>query len=513
MIDLSIRPSRRRAVAAHMVLGLLLQLVFVVQSLIILPLCIHAVGAGPYGFWLASGGILSWLAVANFGSAGLTMQRCAAAYGRSDLPAARDWFMHGVVVAAASAAVLVSLLHPLATFTPTWLGATGSVAATLSSGMVIAGCGAALSPLNDTARGFVCALQRNSFAVGAELVAAVGSLAFTIWSLLAGWGITGLAWGSLLRMALALGLNATIAAVCATRAAASTRWSREIMAEYGKTLGPLWGASVVGQLVPQLPLVVLAKALGPELGPAASLAYTATTRPIALAEMFTMHAISSTSSAITHLVEDPQAAGTASTRMQAMSSAVYAAIAGGVALYCLGDAGFVGLWVGHDAFMGQAFVLAAAIASFVSIQLRWLINLGTSLGMVASTAVFQAAEGVVRAAAMIVGVACLGPIGIPLTGAIVMVCGASIIERRLVEHQAFPVSGTGRWVWLLRAVVACGVACLAARYMPTTDWVSWAGGVVLGGLGAAAGVLAVSEEIRGWVRAWLSQQARKLWAG
>ena len=272
MIDLSLRPSRRRAVTAHVVLGLLLQFVFVVQSLVILPLCIRTIGAGPYGFWLASGGIMSWLAIANFGSAGLTMQRCASAYGRSDLAAARDWFMHGVVVAAASAVVLLALLLPVAAFTPPWLGARGSVAAALSSGMVIAGCGAALSPLNDTARGFVCALQRNSFAMGAELAAAAVSLVFTIWSLLAGWGIAGLAWGSLLRMALALGLNVFFAAVCATQAAASTRWSRAIMAEYGKTLGPLWGASLVGQLVPQLPLVVLAKALGPELGPAASLA-------------------------------------------------------------------------------------------------------------------------------------------------------------------------------------------------------------------------------------------------
>ncbi len=512
MIDLSIRPSRRRAVASHVVLGLLLQGVFVVQSLVILPVCIRAIGAGPYGFWLASGGILSWLAIANFGSAGLTMQRCAAAYGRNDLPAARDWFMHGVVVAAASGAVLLVLLLPVAAFTPPWLGATGSVAATLTNGMLIAGCGAALTPLNDTARGFVCGLQRNSFAMGAELLAATVSLVFTIWALMTGWGIAGLAWGSLLRMSLALGLNGIVAAVCATQAAAATRWSPALIAEYGKTLGPLWGASVVGQLVPQLPLVLLAKALGPEMGPAASIAYTVTTRPIAFAEMFTMHAISSTSSAITHLVEDPQAMGTASARVQAMSSAVYAAIAGGVALYCLGDEGFVNLWVGPDAFMGQAFVLAAAVASVASIQIRWLMNLGTSLGMVASTAVFQAIEGVARAVAMVAGVAFLGPIGIPLTGAVVMVCGASIIERRLVEHSAFPAAGTGRWSWLLRAVVAAGVGCLAARYMPHTDWVSWAFGMALGGLAATCAVLAASSEIRGWVRAWSLQQAKKFGA-
>lgn len=509
MIDLSVRPSRRRAVTAHVVLGLLLQLVFVVQSLVILPLCIRAIGAGPYGFWLASGGIMSWLGVANFGSAGLTMQRCAAAYGRSDLAAARDWFMHGVIVAAASAAVLLSLLVPVAAFAPTWLGARGSVAAALTSGMVIAGCGAALAPLNDTVRGFVCALQRNSFAMGAELTAAAISLVFTIWTLLAGWGIAGLAWGSLLRLALALGLNAVVAGVCAAQAAASTRWSRAIMAEYGTTLGPLWGASVVGQLIPQLPLVVLAKALGPEIGPAASLAYTATTRPIALAEMFTMHAISSTSSAITHLVEDPQAAATASARVRAMSAAVYAAIAGGAALYCLGDEGFVNLWVGRDAFLGQGFVLAAAVASVASIQLRWLMNLGTSLGMVTSTAVFQAVEGAARAVAMIAGVACLGPIGIPLTGALVMVCSTSFIERRLAEHGAFPAAGTGRLGWLLRAIVACGVASLAARTMPRADWVVWVLGMTLGGLAAAFAVLAASSQIRGWIWGWSAQQVNR----
>jgi hypothetical protein len=127
----------------------------------------------------------------NFGSAGLTMQRCAAAYGRHDLQAVRDWFMHGMVMAAFSAAVLIAILLPLATLAPAWLGATGSLAGVLTAGMLVAGAGAALTPLNDTARGFVCALQRNSFAMGAELAAAAASLVFTIWSLLAGWGIAG----------------------------------------------------------------------------------------------------------------------------------------------------------------------------------------------------------------------------------------------------------------------------------------------------------------------------------
>lgn len=499
MNDLAIRPSRRRAVAEHMVMGAILQVVFAVQSLVILPLCVRTIGTETFGFWLASGGILSWLAVVNFGSAGLTMQRCAAAYGRNDLQAVRDWYIHGLLVSAVSAALLLALLLPVAAVAPGWLGATGDVAAVLSAGMVIAGCGAALSPLNDTARGFVCALQRNGLAVGAEAVAAVAALAFTVWALLSGWGIMGLAWGSLTRMSLALLVNAGVAAIYVTRVAPRTRWSRAIISEYGRTLLPLCGSSVVSQMIPQLPLVVLAKALGPEAGPAASLAYTATTRAISLAEMFSMHAISSTSSAISHLVEDHRAADTSPMRIRSMSAAVYAAIAAGVALFCLGDEGFVSLWVGRAAFLGQPFVFAAALASFTLIQLRWLINLGSSLGMVTHTAMFQSGEGIVRAIAMVVGMVVLGPIGVPVCAAVVMAAASAVIERRLTEHPAFPTGGTGRLGWLLRAAVACGVACLAARVVESGSWMSWVVSMAVGALVVMVALVVGSPDVRHFV--------------
>lgn len=499
MINLAIRPSRRRAVAAHMVMGAILQAVFAVQSLVILPLCVRTIGTETFGFWLATGGILSWLAVVNFGSAGLAMQRCAAAYGRNDLQAVRDWYMHGLVMSAVSAALLLALLLPVAAFAPGWLGATGDVAAVLSAGMVIAGCSAALSPLNDTARGFVCALQRNGLAVGAEVVAAVASLAFTVWALLAGWGIMGLAWGSLTRLSLALLVNAGVAAIYVTRVAPRTCWSRAIIGEYGRTLMPLCASSVVSQVIPQLPLVVLAKGLGPEAGPVASLAYTATTRAISLAEMFTMHAISSTSSAISHLVEDHRAADTSPMRIRSMSAAVYAAIAAGVALYCLGDEGFVSLWVGRDAFMGQPFVFAAAMASFALIQLRWLMNLGTSLGMVTHIAMFQSGEGVLRAIAMVGGMAMLGPIGIPACAAIVMVAASAVIERRLSEHPAFPTGGTGRLGWLLRATVACGVACLTASTVEAGSWMPWVISMAVGAMVVMVALVVGSPDVRHFV--------------
>jgi hypothetical protein len=499
MIDLSVKPSRRKAVTAHVLMGAILQGVYVVQSLAIVPLCVSKIGTGPFGFWLATGGVLSWLAVANFGSAGLTMQRCAAAYGRHDLQAVRDWFMHGMVMAAFSAAVLIAILLPLATLAPAWLGATGSLAGVLTAGMLVAGAGAALTPLNDTARGMLCGLQRNGIAMGAEVVAGVIGLAFTLSAVFFGWGIAGLAWGSALRILVALAINGGTAALYVSKAARATQWSSAMMGEYGRTLVPLWSSSVVVQMLPQLPLVVLAKMMGPEAGPLASLAYTATMRPIILVEMLTMHGIMSTSTAISHLVEDPNSADTAAARIRTMSSAAYAAIAAGVILYCFGAQGFVDLWVGKEAFLGPLFVFAAAVASFSSMQLRSLMNLGASLGLVSSTAMLQAVEGVARAVAMIVAVAFMGPIGIPLATIVFTLMAGALVESRLIDHRGFPSNGTGRLVWLARAVGGCAVASASSGLILGASWPTWIARMIVATLVVVAAALIVSPEIRGWL--------------
>jgi hypothetical protein len=229
------------------------------------------------------------------------------------------------------------------------------------------------------------------------------------------------------------------------------------------------------------------------------LAYTATMRPIILVEMLTMNGVMSTSTAISHLVEDPNSADTAAARIRTMSSAAYAAIAAGVILYCFGAQGFVNLWVGEEAFLGQLFVFAAAVASFSTMQLRSLMNLGASLGLVSSTAWLQAVEGVARAAAMIVAVAFMGPIGIPIATIVFTLVAGALVERRLIDHSAFPSNGTARLVWLVRAIAGCAVASAASGLILGASWPTWIAGMIVATLVVVAAALIVSPEIRGWL--------------
>jgi O-antigen/teichoic acid export membrane protein len=504
MIDLTARPSRRRAVTAHLIVGGLLQALFVVQSLVVLPLGVGMLGKEAFGFWLATGGILGWLSVANFGVAGLTVQRCAAAYGRGDLQGARDWFMHGVVFSGASALLLACLVFSVAAFAPSWLGATGALARQLTTGMIVAGCGFALTPVNDTARGFVCALQRNGVALTAEITAAALAFGFTVWSLFAGWGIAGLAWGSAIRMFAATVFSVGIAACYARLAARSTRWSSQILSEYRRCLAPLWSASVVSQVVAPLPVVLLTKLLGPVAGPSAAVAYTATVRPLGLVETFTMHAVSSTSAALSHLVEDPKSVEAAPQRIRSASSWIFATACAGIAVVCLGDKGFISLWVGADSFLGQPFVLAAAVASFALVQFRWLTNLGTSLGLVTSTANVQAVEGVMRAILMAAGVLLAGPVGIPVAAAISLLGAAAMVERRMAAQAAFPRVGIGRLDWLLGASVMAAAASVAAPLVRSEDWLSWLASMLASAVVVAFLVCLFSPDLRCFARGlWL----------
>jgi len=76
------------------------------------------------------------------------------------------------------------------------------------------------------------------------------------------------------------------------------------------------------------------------------------------------------------------------------------------------------------------------------------------------------------------------------------VAASAVIERRLSEHPAFPTGGTGRLGWLLRAAVACGVACLAARTVEAGSWMSWVISMAVGALVVMVALVAGSPDVR-----------------
>ncbi|MCA1562890.1 MAG: hypothetical protein LC753_13985, partial [Acidobacteria bacterium] len=78
----------------------------IVVGIVLVPFVLHRVGAGLYGFWLASGEVLSYAAMADLGILGIVPWLVAQADGRGD----RDEIRR-ILTAGFSAALIVSVIY------------------------------------------------------------------------------------------------------------------------------------------------------------------------------------------------------------------------------------------------------------------------------------------------------------------------------------------------------------------------------------------------------------------
>lgn len=471
--DLARTPSRKQAVARHVAGSVILQIVFFLHAFVLVPIAASAVGPKTFGYWLASGGLLmGCVGLTTFGSATATLQRCAQAYGARDFQAVRDWYAHGVVAALVSSVVIGCVTPPLAIFGPRVLGAPETVRGDLTQAIGLVAIGAALTPLNDTARGFVCSLQRNGVGLGAEILSGFAAFAITWAGLKHGWGVRALGAGVMLRLLFACLINMTAAAWFMHLAAPRTIWRRSIFNDYLHACLSLWSASAVGQMVPQLPPLVLTTLVGPE----SAVAYTATSRPLMICDMLPGFAIGSMSSAISHMAGDVTARPRLHSLLAKLGGLLAFATITGAAAYCLGNAAFVKLWMGEQYYLGPWFTVCAATAALVTAQVRWASGISTALGAVGSTARILSCELLARAALIPILVAGIGPSGIPIATA---ACGVMIfpffghIPGDRNDRLASPATELVLRR-LLVAMVPLAVATVLSTYWPPVGWFGWA---------------------------------------
>ncbi|MDQ6988073.1 MAG: hypothetical protein Q9M25_09745, partial [Mariprofundaceae bacterium] len=95
---MSSAPSRKRATISLTIGGYANTGISILHGFLLIPLYLYYLGANLYGFWLASGGMLGMLALANFGVSSMLIQRVAQAYGKNNNQQAGAYFINGVVV-------------------------------------------------------------------------------------------------------------------------------------------------------------------------------------------------------------------------------------------------------------------------------------------------------------------------------------------------------------------------------------------------------------------------------
>ncbi len=497
-IDLSTTPSRRKAVAWHVAGGWTSNAILIVQGFLLIPLYLAFLGERLYGFWLASGGLLAWMAMVDVGGAAITKVRGATAYGKKDLQGVVDYFWHGAVVMAGVVALYLVFVLGLAAAVPRWLGADADWLALLAGCFRLAGMAGALALANNFLRDFASALQRTSVPSVLQAVGDLLSLATVVVCLvLLGMGLWSIPVSILARNVFVFAGNALHAAAVLRSTGKSCAWTSVVFGDYLRTTPSILVAKASGSFAANLPNILLTKLLGPE----SAVAYTVTIRLMQVAQQFINNGLAASYAAYSHLFGDASVGeGRKRILLRDFARGFMGVTACAVAGFILLDESFVGLWTSADQFVGREFTALAGLAAFMILRSRLLMGMLFSAGAMQPSGYVSSFENILQAGLMLGGVYLYGITGIPLA---VIISG---LATQALYHRAFRHKDTNiasgllilQWAWL-PVGAAAGAAFALAGYCHFATWVGLiAGAIAIGGVlsvGLLAGVPVIRRQL------------------
>ncbi|MBN1105621.1 MAG: oligosaccharide flippase family protein [Deltaproteobacteria bacterium] len=405
------KPSRRRAVAWTLGFSYSAKVLIIVRTLVMVPLYLRHISLTEYGAWLATGGVISFLTVMDFGLMGVIAQRAALASGANDKEKLGETVGTGMIVALVLSSGLTLVALALAPFVPRLMGVSGEAAHRVLVCFVMAGIANGISVLSFAPSGILHSLQRTFISGLLLLLAELANLAITLWLLLAGWGLYAIGWGLLGRaLILLIGNSGWCLQVClrqmglrirCTWAEAGFLWSRSVYTMASRTASGIM-SGLDGFLIGAL--------IGPEIAGA----YVLTTRAHDIVRSFYGTFAAALMAPLANLRgEDTplrfKEIVVTSFHVQITFAAI--GLAGVVAL----NQSLMGLWVGKEMFAGQMINILFGIWAFgwVVTGLSW--NVLFALGEVPMLAKVSWLEAILRVGLAIPLLLGVGPVGAPIS--------------------------------------------------------------------------------------------------
>ena len=411
-IDFSQRAERKKAVIWHMTGGWLSNLILIVQGLLMIPLYLHYLGDRLYGFWLATGGVLALIAMVDVGASVVTLQRCAAAFGRKELASVTQYFWHGALVMAGVLALFWVTVIAVGLVIQEWLQIDPVFQRIIIHCFYVTSIATMVHLANDFMRCFASALQRNHIPVFAQTLGDLVSLLGILLALLLfELGLWALVLGALLRTLVPFVINLLHTRLMLRSLGQRNRWSAVIFKDYMSMTPAILAAKASGQFAQNLPAVLITRAIGPE----AMVAFTVTMRVVLMVQSFINHALGGLYGACSHYFNDPTVAHERQCETLAqIARGYFVASVVGVSLYALFNHGFIAIWISETQFAGQLFSCLAALASFIQVRNSLFVGLGISVGEIRSVEFTQFFEQTFRIVLIVLGIYAVGLLGVPL---------------------------------------------------------------------------------------------------
>jgi O-antigen/teichoic acid export membrane protein len=501
--------TRRRAVVWGMLFGYGAIAVALVRNILLVPIYLRYIDLSEFGAWLASGGALAQILVADFGLTGVLTQRVAHRFGANDHDGLGPLIGAGLANGAALGALLTGLCLLLITVIPATDGLSPAAKHRVIQCFVVAVCSNGIGVLASSAAGIVRSLQKAAVAGATYLIADVLSIAVTVGALLLSHlGLYAIAFGLLARSALIAVSSLGVLGWLGHRyRALRPRFNWQESRALWRDSAHFFLTSVAMKLQTNANTLFV----GMVVGPAAAATYGLTVRAHETVLMLLGQFNSALGPSLAHLVGENQIERFRSLLMRLLpATAAVAAI--GMTMTATLNPTFVRLWVGPAAFAGSAtsILMAAALwtASIAYVAYDSLLARGEFR--------FISTAFIVSSGVHLIAVFLLLPFGVwgaPVAVLAATLCWGGAMWWRIASASIASVrelAELGRECAVIAAIATAVGGLLFALYPAVIGWPGLLGEAIVGVFAVTGALLASRPPLRHLVQDELSLTLRTL---
>lgn len=462
--------SRSKTATVNTILSLATVVIAGVGGIVTVPTYLHHIPVALYGAWLASGNIITWATMIDPGLSFLTQQQVAVAYGAGNLSRVGTTAFCGMLlnsgmalVLALAAGVLVFLLPFLLTLDESvdlrqlqiacWLSCLGL------------GLNVASYALRATSMGMQSSYAVQSFAI-VELTL---SMVLQVYLVEAGWGLYGIAAGSLVRGGGDLLLNGIYLAFRFSKEKIVLRYSPRVVNKMLGLVSFTFAGKAVETISTNMDAFLTARLISPE---AAVLLRTTRIPPDICISIINRPA-AAISPVLSHIAGAGELAAKRNQIARIILVSLWIAIFAAMGIFAL-NASFIGIWVGSQFFAGGQTNVVLCLSLLVVSAFRLFSNMTNAIGDIKATSIITVVQSLLSLGAM-VGLGHL--FGLPgvASGVLIGACYGALSCGLLLSKQGILDRAT---LVLLGRELLLGLGCLvvtalvAKQFLPPPH--SWA---------------------------------------
>jgi O-antigen/teichoic acid export membrane protein len=454
--DVSLQPSRRRATRILFITQCVSFAFVVAQGIVLVPLYLRHIDVATYGGWLASSQVLNWITLIDPGTDEAVRQRSAHAYGRREFGEVGELIGAGILInlVAAMGVFLVGVL--VAALMEGRFGLTGLAANSVSRALLILAGASAVTTAAYALGSPLLALQRASIHGVIYVGGTVAALIATVGLLYAGWGVSAIPAGLLVRGSFWLaGWGVSLGHL--TRNGEAIRIYFRLQGAKG--LVKLSAFTWLGKISSALQTGMDGVLIGASLGASSTAGYILTGRMIDAARTLPDRIGTAVQPSLAHLFGEarPEKIRLVTARLfrlTFLSSAFLTSIA------VVFNRDIMRLWVGEQLFGGARLTILLGLAAYLSNLLNSSYHVMFASGAVREATVTTTLQGVLKVALAYMLLKYLGVSALPTASLI----AALLIGVPLLLFRSFSIirfTTCEQWT-VVRAALSSYAICIAA---------------------------------------------------